>query len=221
MAVMTWESISPVLRIPDYKEVYNQHSNYKETKESDNREQNPNHIFKAHQTHQEPKKCKQDYQFLFMRSFLNLGCECVIIAGSSRINGAEGLAFNTVVASGENSSMPHAVPTDRKIKYGDNTDLIENKYYHVLRTRDCIYFVYNEAFETWIPKEKKSFWLTWYSPAGLFEDIFLLPIVYVGFLPGFLSFLMSEGFDKIWGIIFSAVPGYLVFYDIYFKIKNK
>ena len=109
----------------------------------------------------------------------------------------------------------------RKIKYGDNTDLIENKYYHVLRTKDCIYFVYNEAFETWIPKEKKSFWLTWYSPAGLFEDIFLLPIVYVGFLPGVFSVLMSEGFDKIWGIIFSAIPGYLVFYDIYFKIKNR
>ena len=34
-------------------------------------------------------------------------------------NGADGLAFDSIVAFGENSSMPHAVPTDRKIKVGD------------------------------------------------------------------------------------------------------
>lgn len=34
-------------------------------------------------------------------------------------NGADGLAFETIVASGINSSMPHAVPTDRKIESGD------------------------------------------------------------------------------------------------------
>jgi len=36
-----------------------------------------------------------------------------------RINGADGLAFDTIVASGPNSSMPHAVPTDRKIEEKD------------------------------------------------------------------------------------------------------
>lgn len=34
-------------------------------------------------------------------------------------NGADGLAFDSIVGSGRNSSMPHAVPTDRKIMYGD------------------------------------------------------------------------------------------------------
>ena len=34
-------------------------------------------------------------------------------------HGAEGVSFDTIVASGENSSKPHAVPTDRVIKLGD------------------------------------------------------------------------------------------------------
>ena len=33
--------------------------------------------------------------------------------------GADGLAFDTVVASGKNSSKPHAIPTDKKIEPGD------------------------------------------------------------------------------------------------------
>ena len=36
-----------------------------------------------------------------------------------RENEAEGLAFETIVASGKNSSKPHAVPTDKKIETGD------------------------------------------------------------------------------------------------------
>lgn len=35
------------------------------------------------------------------------------------MQGADGLAFDSIVASGENASMPHAVPSDRKIKNGD------------------------------------------------------------------------------------------------------
>lgn len=34
-------------------------------------------------------------------------------------NGADGLAFDSIVASARNTSMPHAVPTDRKIMPGD------------------------------------------------------------------------------------------------------
>lgn len=34
-------------------------------------------------------------------------------------NGAEELAFETIVASGSNSSKPHAVPTDKKIEAGE------------------------------------------------------------------------------------------------------
>ncbi len=34
-------------------------------------------------------------------------------------NGAESLAFETIVASGANSSKPHAVPSDKKVESGD------------------------------------------------------------------------------------------------------
>ena len=34
-------------------------------------------------------------------------------------NGADGLAFETIVASGENSSKPHSIPGERTIKFGD------------------------------------------------------------------------------------------------------
>ena len=38
---------------------------------------------------------------------------------SMKMNGAEGLSFDTIVASGINSSMPHAVLSDKKIEIGD------------------------------------------------------------------------------------------------------
>ena len=34
-------------------------------------------------------------------------------------NGADGLAFDSIVAFGENTSMPHSVPTERKLQSGD------------------------------------------------------------------------------------------------------
>ena len=36
-----------------------------------------------------------------------------------KLNGAEGISFEPIVASGSNSSKPHAVPTDKKIDLGD------------------------------------------------------------------------------------------------------
>ena len=36
-----------------------------------------------------------------------------------KLNGADGISFDPIVASGPNSSMPHAVPTNRRIQSGD------------------------------------------------------------------------------------------------------
>ena len=37
----------------------------------------------------------------------------------ARQNGSEGVAFDFIVVSGENSSLPHGVPSDRRLKAGD------------------------------------------------------------------------------------------------------
>ena len=61
--------------------------------------------------------------FEYLLNYIKIGMTEKQIAGAIerfyRINGADGLAFDSIVASGPNSSMPHAIPTDRKIEYGD------------------------------------------------------------------------------------------------------
>lgn len=45
-------------------------------------------------------------------------------------NGAEGLAFDTIIASGVNSSKPHAHPTDKQIVKGDAISMDFGARYH-------------------------------------------------------------------------------------------
>ena len=64
-----------------------------------------------------------DQCFEHIRKFIRIGMTEKEIAYEIEkffiSNGADGLAFDTIVASGVNSSMPHAVPTDKKIENGD------------------------------------------------------------------------------------------------------
>lgn len=109
----------------------------------------------------------------------------------------------------------------RKFTY-DEDDLEVNKYYSVLKTKDYIYEVLEENKNTinnFQPKEKKRYWFNFYCPIGKFEDLLLLPILYITILPGILSFIMSEGYLKIFALIYSAVPVYLLIYDSIYKIK--
>lgn len=61
--------------------------------------------------------------FEYLLNYIKIGMTEKQIASAIerffRINGADELAFNVIVASGPNSSMPHAVPTERKIEFGD------------------------------------------------------------------------------------------------------
>lgn len=67
-----------------------------------------------------------DNCFDYIKDFIKPGMTEIEIAFEiekyMKTHGAEGLAFDTIVASGKNSSLPHAIPTDRKI---ENQDIIQ------------------------------------------------------------------------------------------------
>lgn len=72
------------------------------------------------------KACEiTDNCFEYLLNYIEVGMTEKQIASAIerffKINGAETLAFDTIVASGPNSSKPHAIPTDRKI---EETDII-------------------------------------------------------------------------------------------------
>ena len=63
-----------------------------------------------------------DKCFEFLLSYIKVGMSEKQIAKKIEEffeENADGLAFDTIVASGENSSKPHAVPSDRKIQERD------------------------------------------------------------------------------------------------------
>lgn len=64
-----------------------------------------------------------DECFLYLQNFIKIGMTEKQIAFEIYKffieHKADGLAFDTIVASGKNSSKPHAVTTEKKIEYGD------------------------------------------------------------------------------------------------------
>ena len=105
-----------------------------------------------------------------------------------------------------------------KIFFFMDNDYIVEKFYVVLRTCDSIYDILGVSIDSFkLVPLKESYWLNF----GNFENIFLLPIVYVILLPGLLSILMSNGFEKIFGIIYILFPLYSIIYDLIYKIKRK
>ncbi|MBO5348601.1 MAG: aminopeptidase P family protein [Clostridia bacterium] len=64
-----------------------------------------------------------DNCFEYLKGFIKIGMSEKQVAAEIENffmkNGADELAFSTIVASGKNSSMPHAVPTDKLIEPGD------------------------------------------------------------------------------------------------------
>lgn len=101
-------------------------------------------------------------------------------------------------------------------------NLKPNCYYYVYKTHNYIYEVIGKTNETWKIKEKKSYWNNFYSPKGNFEDIMILPIFYVFLLIGLFSIFMSKREHQIiFGLFFSAIPIYIIVYDLIYKIKLK
>lgn len=70
------------------------------------------------------KACEiTDKCFEYLKQFIKIGQTEKEIASEIEkffiANGADGNSFDPIVASGRNSSKPHAVPTDKKIEIGD------------------------------------------------------------------------------------------------------
>ena len=81
-------------------------------------------IKEEHEIENIKKACTiTDNCFEYLRGFIKVGMSEKQIATEIEkfflSNGADELAFDTIVASGKNSSMPHAVPTDKLIEAGD------------------------------------------------------------------------------------------------------
>lgn len=93
-----------------------------------------------------------------------------------------------------------------------------NKFYLVLKTKDYIIKIIkcsNNKFL--IPEVKESYWTMWYYPNGSFPK--LLPIIYLIFIIS-LSFLFSSNSINFSIIIMVFFSGYLIIYDLIYKIKK-
>ncbi len=97
------------------------------------------------------------------------------------------------------------------------------KYYYVLKTKDIIYEVLeecNEIIDACDKEKKKSYWFNFYTPMGFYEDILLLPLLYMLLIPGILSIIMTKGYGKIFGIIYISIPMFYLIYDLIYKLKQ-
>ena len=103
----------------------------------------------------------------------------------------------------------------------NNSDYEVGKYYIVSKKNGEIIKIIGQSNQTFeLTKIKESYWMNTYTIFGNFEDVLVLPIVYVIALPGVLSAIMSKGFDKIYGIIMAALPVFVIVYDAIYKIKK-
>ena len=103
-------------------------------------------------------------------------------------------------------------------------DKEKGKYYYVLKTKDYIYDVLEENFENhegWSKQIKVSYWFNFYTPMEDFEDMLLIPILYIIVIPNIMAILFASGFVKIYGLIFGIIPTYFLIYDLVYKIKQK
>lgn len=94
-----------------------------------------------------------------------------------------------------------------------------DEFYEVIKTKNQIEYVVEKSNDTYrIPKERISYWFNFYTPIGNWEKILVLPIAYVFFIPSFLSFIMEEGTNKIYGGALMIIPLLFILYDLGYKI---
>lgn len=109
----------------------------------------------------------------------------------------------------------------KKYKFRSVKNYELSKFYYVLKTKDTVKKILELSDKKFEKIEKESFWLNWYSPFGNFENIFLLPIVYVIFLGSLLSLILYEGVFAYTFVIPTILTSALIIYDLVYKWRKK
>lgn len=103
-----------------------------------------------------------------------------------------------------------------------NYDFIPEKFYKVLKTSDFIHEVIGVTEEESIkPKVKESYWLGLYSPFGSFENLLLLPGIYLALVAAILIFVNTSGILKIISGGFLLYVLLIIGYDYICKRNKK
>ncbi len=93
-------------------------------------------------------------------------------------------------------------------------------YYLVLKTKDHIHSINGESMDNFEIKTKISYWLNFYTPMGDFENLFLLPILYIIMLPGVFMLLSSDLIVRLIGALMLAPCTLILIYDLKEKIRR-
>ena len=110
----------------------------------------------------------------------------------------------------------------RSIIYDIENEILEEKSnYYVMKSYDHIYLILEKLTDKNEIKERKSYWLNLYLPQGGFENMLLLPILYLFLVIGLIAMMFSHNIYYIILIflLFTSVPLFFIVYDLIYKIK--
>ena len=106
------------------------------------------------------------------------------------------------------------------IFYFEDNNYIIGHYYLVLKTRDHIHKIKGESMDNFEIKTRISYWLNFYTPMGDFENLFLLPILYIIMLPFIFMISSPDIVIRIIGSIMFAPCALILLYDLKEKIRR-
>lgn len=111
------------------------------------------------------------------------------------------------------------VDSNGKPFFYSNNNYQEQKYYYVLKTHDAIHQVLDLSPESFNEiKEKESYFYTWFSPLGNFENYTLLPVLYLIFLFNLALLILTKEYMCL---IFCFLSLYMIIYDFIGRYKYK
>ncbi len=106
------------------------------------------------------------------------------------------------------------------IFYFEDSNYTVGHYYLVSKTKDHIHSIKGESMDNFEIKTRINYWLNFYTPIGDFENLFLLPILYVIMLPFCFMIFVPSIVAKIIGILSFVPCGGILIYDLKEKIRR-